>query len=166
MQIIHPYRHNTVTVCIFMPFDWRTTIASLLSYLAIKKTLTRTSPDWSNSCPILGLVEKDNIWGRCSPILMRVPACPTAAIMLHVQETGLGHQCRRGGLNLHLETLWPYWKGKGCKTAHRSGGCLQPEDVCLPLQYFQNCSSPTWQYLWTALRQVNNEKVFSASHYS
>lgn len=112
MQIIHPYRHNAVTVCIFMPFDWRTAIASLLSYSAILKTLTRTSPELSNGCLILGLLEIENIWGRCSPISVRVPACPTAPIMLHVPETRLGHQCRWGELNLHLETLWLYWERK------------------------------------------------------
>lgn len=66
MQIIHPYRHNTVTVCIFMPFDWRTAIGSLLNSSAIKKSLTRTSPERSNSCHILGLLEIQAIWGRCS----------------------------------------------------------------------------------------------------
>lgn len=37
----------------------------LLSSSAVKKSLTRTSPEWSNSCPILGLLEIRNIWGRC-----------------------------------------------------------------------------------------------------
>lgn len=69
MQIIHPYRHNTVIVCIFIPFDWQTATASLLSSLAIKKkpTTTKSSPEWPNGFPFHGRVEIQKVWGRCSP---------------------------------------------------------------------------------------------------
>lgn len=80
----------------------------LLSSLAVKISLTRTSPEWSNSCPMLGLLEIRNIWGRCHPNSN--------------EGASMSHRPQSGAEGVALGCCWAQDLPKACWPRHLAHG--------------------------------------------
>lgn len=167
MQIIHPYRHNTVIVCIFIPFDWQTETASLVSSLVIKKKKkinNKQDQSGLNDGPFheCGEIQKAH---RCSPSSSEGTPHPKLYYVFKTYKSWLSVQMERA--KFALGTSLGLRKKRLSKIAHEARGWKPPpcrELYTIPMQCFQKgsgiiCSLLTWECLQTTPRQVNNEKV-------
>lgn len=164
MQIIHPYRHNAVIVCIFIPFDWQTATAS--EFCSGKE-----NHQAKNTQSGLMVVFSMELWRYRNfrldtvPVPMKVPAYPTApsySLYPKKQMSWPSLQMKRVQFTL-VNPLTRLRRQRLYKMVHRTRDWKLPSCKklwAIPLQYLQKYSSPAWQGLQTNLRQLNNEKSF------